>query len=376
MNGTVTSLFLLSFLTFGCTESETNSPNKTLTVTTWNVALSPNYVAYAVERQPAVLDALQTVDSDIICLQEVWFEPARDAVRAVLESNGYNVHIYLTEGGDASGGCTVEESDPLKNCVYDFECDKVDPESLVSCVTDNCGEELGQVSSECSGCMAQNLSLPVDEIMEQCIGVVGAIAFSHEGHNGLVLASKSPLSNIEEADFDASLNYRSYIKATIAEHDVQVVCTHLTADQSIPYTGKYSGYPEEQAQQVDQLLGVIASNPRLILIGDINTGPSNEAAGISAEIPENWQKFTDAGWSSHTASECTWCPDANSLINSGTDLTIDHVMTHTSWADGLTGTSTRLFEETVTIQDADGVDQVVNISDHFGMTTTLRWSAD
>jgi len=372
-------LLFLSLVGCGSSNStDDQSPHPgldhSISVTTWNVGLAYGYVDFAEERQSAIVQALAGLDSDVVCLQEVWTEDDQVAVQAKLEASGYRVHIYQTDGGGVTGGCSEEEAEPLKNCVYDNQCDEVPQDELVDCVTGKCGEQLAEVSSGCTGCLVQNLSLPVDEIMLQCIGVSGTGAFSYGGHNGLVLASKTPLESVEEVDFDASLTFRSYIKATVPAHNVDVVCTHLTASLSAPYTGAYSGYEEEQAQQIDQMLNALSTSTRTILMGDMNTGPTNTDAGTVSELPANYEKFTDAGWTSHTLETCTWCPDGNTLIGSGPDRTIDHIMTSSDWPSNTMASAVRNYDGVVSIQDENGVDMEVNLSDHFGMTATISWS--
>jgi endonuclease/exonuclease/phosphatase family metal-dependent hydrolase len=360
----------LFFLLVGCGQSP---EPKQITATTWNVGLAHGYVALAQARLGPVVDALAAIDSDVLCLQEVWSADDQMTVRAALENAGYEVHIYVTDGGGKTGGCTEEEAEPLKQCVFENACDQIPQDQLVDCVTGKCGETLAGVSGDCTGCLVQNLSLPVVEIMEKCIGVTGTGVFSYDGHNGLVLASKTPMTDIVEKDFDASLTYRSYIQAFIPAHEVTVVCTHLTASLSAPYAGSYSGYEEEQAQQVDQLVTELDTGQRIILMGDLNTGIDSTANDIVGELPNNFMKLSDANWTSHTMGACTWCPANNTLIGSGPDRTIDHILTNDVWSAALTSSKARILDGTVMVTGPDDETVETSLSDHYGMTVTLTW---
>jgi len=345
-------------------------------VVTWNVGLAYGYVPYAEERRAAVLEALGELDDHVVCLQEVWTVEDREAVRSVLESSGYTVEIYETTG--TGGGCSEEEVQPLLACIEEFGCE-THPDGLVGCVTGSCPTQLAELSSGCLGCLTVDLTRALPDMMTNCLENEEADGFAFSGHNGLVLATKDPETVFGHGDFEASLTWRSYITATIpklADCDPAldlVVCTHLTADLSnVPYTGSFGSYEAENAQQVDQLLAQVNPDQNVILLGDFNTGPELPENGLTAELPDNFTKFTDAGWITIFTEECTWCPDGNALLTDGApDRVIDHILLSPSLAASSAQTSVRVMDQGISIEDQSGEEMSAHLSDHFGVRGIL-----
>ena len=53
----------------------------TLTVETWNVGLAHGFVDHAAARLPAIVDAIEGADADVLCVQEAWEPGDRTALR-------------------------------------------------------------------------------------------------------------------------------------------------------------------------------------------------------------------------------------------------------------------------------------------------------
>ena len=375
-----TFLFLsLASCLVGCggENGGTGSPvAPTLSATTWNVGLAYGYVAYSTQRQAPVMEAIATLNSDVICLQEVWTPEDQTAAAAALKKAGYNVHIYVSKD-PGGGGCTAEEAAPLEKCATESGCNDLPQDDMVNCVVQNCGGHYAALSEGCKGCVASDLTRSIPEIVSNCVGANDAGTYAYKGHNGLVLASKFALKDVKEVDLKASLTWRSYIQATItiASGDkLNLVCTHLTANLSVPYDGDFSGWPEEQAQQLDQLVANLPASVPTVLMGDFNTGPDVETLSVSAELPDNFNKLVTAGWTAHLPGKCTWCPTENQVIGgTGNPHIIDHVITNSAFGANLTATSSRSMDESIQITDEDGDEVDVHLSDHFGVNVQLSW---
>ena len=350
---------------------------KTYTMITVNAGLAYGYVPYSEQRRDQVIAALSELDADVLCIQEVWNEPDYTEVEQTLTSKGYTVHVYVTDG-NTSQGCTEEEAQPLVDCSNENNCTELPGSEFTDCVLANCGAAIGQVSQGCLGCLANDLTRSLAEMQENCIGVEEVNSWAYGGHNGLIMALKDPDTEFEGSDFEASLNWRSSIKATapsmkntIPAID-SVICTHLTSYLSnVPYNGPFAGYTEENAQQVD---GLIATSPEgnHIIMGDLNVGPENTDAGISAELPENFAKFIEANWVAVNTSECTWCPPENNLLNDTSAMhNIDHILLNESLAAQVSTTNTIIWKDSITITDDENQEVEVHLSDHFGLRTEL-----
>ncbi|HIA02669.1 MAG TPA: hypothetical protein EYN66_12295 [Myxococcales bacterium] len=349
-----------------------------LTVVSWNVGLAHGYVPLGAARQPHVIAALDTIDADVICLQELWTEDDREAARAALEARGYNTHIHVPEiESEFKSACQEDLLLALKACLLEQCPETIGTDGMTTCAVDKCPTRVAPLGSDCIGCLTKDLTEHLDDIITRCIAETEVVPYSYSGHNGLLLATKTEMTAIAGVDLTASLTFRSYIQATINTSglgDITLACTHLSADLSVPYMGEFSGFPEEQSYQITDMLGALPADTPVILMGDMNTGPDIEDIQIAAELADNYQQFVDALWNSHLLSQCTWCPEENTLIGpGGNDHIIDHVMTH--GVDSSKVVSTRILAQKVTITNADNEEEESNLSDHFGVQVKMTLTA-
>ncbi len=355
-----------------------NGDGATVTAVTYNTGLAVGFVSLAAERQQPVADALAGLDADFVCLQEVWLTQdgdgnwTQDNIDTILAStaNTYPHNYYaITETmGEGGSACTEEEAGPLSECVM-TNCDGVPNGDLSGCVLTNCGDEFGAVSGGCQNCLIGQLGNSFEDIQAACVGGDGGSAYFSNGHNGLLLLSKHPLSNQSETTYPAVQVSRSLLSAT-AEHPdfgpVDLYCTHLTAAiGGVTYpsdVSMFSSYEEEQANQITEILAAVdASTNPAILFGDMNTGPAI-GDSVDAELPDNWATFASSGLFFPGIDEsnpfCTYCAD-NTLVDSTDSVYIDHIMT--SW-DPTVVRAERLYDQT---QDIAG--EANNLSDHYGV---------
>lgn len=376
---------LVSVLSLGCGDDNDSAPNNAnnasaaLVATSYNVGLARGFVESATERLGPVTDAISAYDADVLCLQEVWLvqdeegDWVDDQITQIVDSTAAQYpHNYFeitrAEGGVL--GCTEEEVAPLEAC-FVANCAEVPNDELTGCVTNNCGTEFGMVSQECGQCLIGELGGSFEEIKGACVGGASS-GFAYDGHNGLLLLSKHPLSKTTHTEFAAVQTARSVLEADVEHPDlgtVHVACTHLTADLSdianYPTDlSEFDSYAAEQQAQVDALVASLDGSVPTLLLGDFNTGPG--VGGNEAELPDNYQMFTDAGFSSpfvELEGQCTYCSD-NTLIGSTNDKIIDHVFIV---GDGLQATgAARVFDQT---QDIGGTQ--MNLSDHYGVELTV-----
>jgi len=344
---------------------------------TYNVGLAVGFVPLAEERKQAVINAIPDIDADVLCLQEVWLDQAEgvwsqdtiDGIIAASSSAFPHNYYVITEDEGEGAGCTEEEAAPLVACANEH-CSDVPPADLAGCILPNCGDEFGAVSTECSACLVGQLGNTFEDIQAACVGGTQS-AFYSNGHSGLLLLSKHPLSATFHEKMGAVQVSRSLLAANTTIPDVgnvRVYCTHLTADiTGVSYPGDdFPSYEAEQKVQVERLIALVgAETLPTVVLGDFNTGPATNQ--LDAELPANYQLFVDAGWVNiyvdFEDAECTYC-SGNTLVGNSGDKVIDHVFL--SGATPVEPSAAIIFSETVSI---DG--QTTHLSDHYGVRASF-----
>lgn len=348
---------------------------------TFNAGLARGFVPYAAERIQPVTEAIAAHDSDVLCVQEVWFDEEIDAVLEGVKDTYHHSMVYKTESDELNDGCGMEEAEVLADCVRE-KCSDVPQDQLGSCGIGMCGTEFSAASVPCQTCVAANLHQDIDAIIATCEG--GGPKYSSGGRNGLILLSKHELKNQTEVSFTSNLTQRAAIRAEVEIADfgtLTTYCTHLAADLSntlaYPADNNYSSFGEEQAGQIDELLAWIDAQEdpgRVLIMGDINTGPA--LGELTGELPENFEKFEAAGWVSvfaqSDAPQCTFCLD-NTIETDGDDkledgspgVLIDHIFADSDTNATVKG-SARVFDQ---LQEIAG--EQLHLSDHYGVQVTL-----
>lgn len=354
-----------------------------LVLTTFNVGLAFGYVEDASGRVEPTIAAINDSDADILCVQELWTNQGEMAMwtqevieRVLTGTEGTYGHQYWlrTESPDDAepSGCTIEEAQPLEDCAV-AACGDISPENIADCVLDSCGDEFNAVSSGCQSCMVSNLGMPLDDIITACKGVA-TDGIVYDGHNGLAVLSRHPLTTTEHLAMEYALTARSvlHVRAEPELGDaVDVYCTHLASDLSqtlaYPEGGAYGSYAEENAAQTTAMLDFVqdtASEDTVVLMGDFNHGPG--------ELPDNYQQVLDAGYADPIADagvSCSFCGD-NTLLGGATDVDdlIDHIYVQTT---GMVESASIVFDQVVEIMRADGSSGSSNLSDHYGVRVEL-----
>ncbi len=380
-----TSLTLAATLTAalvatGCGSESGNGTTEKLTVATWNLGLAYNFVPLAKERKDLAIEAAAAANADVLCIQEVWTEDDLAAMETAAKAAGFTeVWVEKTKEDAAAlpAACTEGDTKDLQPCA---EKNCLGDKNLADCVQTKCGKQLGAVSDTCLTCLASNLHLTLPEILDTC--AKGGAKYTYGGLTGIMLLSRKPLKNKKHTVLDSTLVRRGVLRAEVdapGGGTVQIACTHLTAGlSSVKYTGTYGGWDKEQAAQVDDLIGLMrkASEGASIIMGDLNTGVK-KGATIVDEFPENYAKFTAAGYvDPHMDREgtlCTFCGD-NTLVATGADKggeggVIDHVMIR-GFA-GTIGAVKRTHDAKVKLTTAEG-EKESHLSDHFGISVVLE----
>jgi hypothetical protein len=401
ITGLLVGLLATGFMS-GCSDSSDSSGSKpqpdakSLTVTTYNAGLAPNFVRYTNERLPANEVLLADYDSDVICFQEVWLdeqvERIKEAVSAELPHT-YSVPPEQIYSEDAA--CTAEEIEGLENCSREL-CPDLSGADLIACAPAQCGVFFLDLSPTCNDGVIASVGIPdvtVDLLVENVTQPTGL--FSYGGSLGLVLASRYPLQNREFQDFieDSSASHRGalYADIEIGGDSVLLGCTHVTANLSAvdyPPSGKHGSWGGENRFQQEELIAFAnrkAGGRPILMAGDFNCGLANAGTGADEELPENCQTWLDDGFASPAAEElpCTFCNDENLvlMVDGGSgNVMIDHVYTKNLNANATTQVR-RVFDDPVSIEATDPPSELqpedspimMHPSDHFGVELNVQW---
>lgn len=359
----------------------------TLTVETWNVGLAHGFVDHASARLPAIVDAIESADADVLCLQEAWEPKDRTALLSALRGTYPNAHLTTVEQKKASQAPVCKKKDlfgdgNFVSCMTG-ECGDLTGDAKTDCIIDECGPALESLKSskpECANAlMAQVGKSSISALWNVIRPWRPTGLYAYGGSDGLVMVSKLPLANTRVVDFTdiSTLNRR---RALAAEVDVSgtpvtVACTHLTADLSgiAPYPGAFPSWADENLAQVDRLIEKLGTSGPTVALGDFNCGLDDEALGIKGELAESCLAIEGAGYADPAREvwpECTWCADNLLNLDGGEhhNALIDH-----AYVRGLTPVEggSRYTQQVTVDTKADGLKKT-NLSDHMGYGVTLR----
>lgn len=352
--------------------------------TTYNLGLATGYVDYAEERRPKLVELLQTLGSDVICMQEVWTEDdAKAVVAGVAATYPYSYYEIIEDNTVGPPACTEADTVDLLACVEE-KCDGVPSSEITNCVLNNCSAEFGALPDACVNCLAANIGKEIPEIVSICRA--GSPKFTYGGANGLLVVSRAPISNPQHLKLESSLVQRSVIGVTVNLPQlgkVAVACTHIASDLSkdIPYTGPYASYEAEnkaQAEGVRDFMATYGASASLkVIMGDINSGPGFGTT-VTPEIPlAGYSVLKDAGFAvfpsaiGDSGMFCSFCAD-NALNNDDiASLQLDHIALSIMPA-GFSPAITRIATEPITITLEDGSTVTTNASDHYGVSLRLN----
>ncbi len=374
-------IFVLCLTLMACGSDEGDGqggPTNQLSVATFNVGMARGYVDHAAERFEHIVSALRDLeDTDVICIQEIWADEDIEALKSGVAATYPESYMHRTQLSDFTDGeintpaCTMEEAAPLVACAVPL-CDG--EADLASCVLGNCEAEFNATSADCQACAAGNLGLGnVPDIVAACTSG-DAAQYVYDGHNGLLILSKTPIENTQMTNLSSFLTVRSVLYGEV--QGLGIACTHLTATLSEPeYNGEYDSYGAENAAQVATLLDYVemqSGGGPAIIAGDFNNGPA-VGTEIEADLADNYALFEAAGWANVGVASgealCTWCAD-NPMLSSGTrNRMIDHVMVKGASSSDYA----RLFDGQIDIEKDDGSMLSVCLSDHYGLKATISW---
>jgi endonuclease/exonuclease/phosphatase family metal-dependent hydrolase len=410
-------LFCVCILLVGCDDSSEPRDPQEVAVDTFNVALAGAFIPYESERRQPIAEAIAEMESDIVCLQEVWTQADKELIRETARANFPHSVLFEndldTPVNDATdqmgetppapttvpcpdieapqGGVTIaDQMNTAVDCVVEFCSTDEGYTTSASCASTNClGAVIPLVTGDaqqqrCYACVATQLpTSKLADIGTNCTTVVNQdLAF--EGQNGVMILSRYPLSDAENWVIPGTWNRRVIIRATATlpnEATLDMYCNHLTPifdDLAFPYTGQYgndnngaAGWESEQYLQAQKLIAFVqdrSGDSPAVILGDLNTGRAYPAQDIIEEGADTLN-LLEATFPAALASDyeplCTFCAD-NPVTDTASSVWIDHILLYNLESDSVLSTA-RVFDQDVV--PVDGM--TVPLSDHFGMRSVI-----
>lgn len=380
---------------------------------TLNVGLAGSFVPNEDARRAVIPGELAALESDVVCLQEVWTQADKDAIEAAI--GGTFPHIVsFTHDLDTEIDDATDQNGEVPPAPTMPPCGTAELEGFldaaITCVADNCstipGSEEGMTTStdcaqsnclsavtdllvggpenqRCYGCLAS--SLPVETLADMrtlCTTEVNA-GLAFRGQSGVMIASKHPLTEADDFVMPGTWNRRIVAAATVTLPDdveVDVYCNHLTPifnNVAFPYTGQYGedrtgapGWAAEQELQAQKLAAYVASRSGdrpAVILGDMNAGRAIEGTDLENEGIATMDVL-EANFELAMPDEprATFTPDNGNNVEDTDNVWIDHIWLYGS----LTATDVEVtFEEDLVPLD-DG--SMVPLSDHYGMKALIQ----
>ncbi len=247
---------------------------RSLRTVTINAGLAPGVVGLSTPRiAPFAEESARSMrDADVMCFQEVWTKEAKDAVISAL---GPDIHTYYieTRGENERAGidaCTFPEIEGVADCGTDACGDLPDEEQTI-CAREKCHGELVSMymgrAYECLNCVAAMVGHSVDEIVGRCLqpdngSTVQGVSRAYDGQNGIILASRYPLSHPEAIRLRASFSNRVALLATIEPDGfgpIEIACTHVsTWNELPPNQPEFADWNEEMIGQIETVSARLA----------------------------------------------------------------------------------------------------------------------
>jgi len=326
-----------------------------------NGALRP----YEQQRRQPLVDALSNLDSDVLCVTEIWSDADKQLLAETAKAKGllfsylpaHDWSTPITDPTDQNGNVPEPPSaapcaasiqkmnstlDWIRDtCVAGEEDQKAgDVNAYMDCLAKKALSELSNLADAdgaCETCVFTQLLAPetIGFIRDQCANnPLALLAF--RGASGVMVLSKHPIVDPEELVLPSSAWRHSVIRAPLRLSNgaaIDYYCGSASQPAQgcllLPYIGSYGGEGDCASQWRAELVlqsekinrWVKSKSSRAILAGDFNTGMGRVVGGsavLDEQYPEAYEALSNglieavpAGYS----PKCTQCPKDNLLLN-------------------------------------------------------------
>jgi endonuclease/exonuclease/phosphatase family metal-dependent hydrolase len=408
--------FTLFTLLGGCSDNGGSEPS--VAIETYNLALAGSFIAYEQQRRELLPDAIANSDADILCLQEVWAQADKEAIRDAASAKFPNVFIVednlltpLDDPEDQNGDippppttvpCPEGNTQNAMNAAIDCvarECNTLSPgdengqTSSIDCAIANCIASVASLlgAPRCYACLSTQLPTSTEQ----------DLAF--DGQNGVMILSRYPLKDQVHWVIPGTWNRRVIMSATAelpGGKELDVYCNHLTPvfdGLAFPYTGQYgagqtdaAGWEAELLLQTQKLIDhveVTSGQTPAVILGDLNAGRDYPPQDIFADGEAALDLLETAFTPAYTADyvpQCTFCI-SNPVREPGADDVsnwIDHIHLYNLPATSVVTTERTFDEDVLSVPAGAGGagggggsggagEMLVPLSDHFGMRSVI-----
>ncbi len=258
-------------------------PFVALRIATWNTMLQP-WLPYE-SRVINVIQNLSKANLDVIHLQEVWTEEARDRIVAAVGKK--YPYRYWSPAVQRSAGCFLpgfEQSiNDFISCAINTGTDTRTLEQPVAPIDPFCqflGLNIALWNQPCYECIVNTMqNLPSGDPgafgATTLCGQNNGVKYSHQGNLGRLILSRYPITDVEDVPFTAYSHRRVNTYATIA--GVRFAFVHWPSNV-LHDIDPALGPLQTGALQPDLAQNVLVHAPRVV-VGSFNSGPNYQPDG-------------------------------------------------------------------------------------------------
>lgn len=349
---------------------------KDLVVDVFNTQLNGAFSTYESQRRQPILDSLSNLDSDVLCVTEIWSDADKKALAEAAKAKGFEYSYYAEHTWDTPIDDPTDKDGNVPAAPTTAPCANTTAEmnTVIDCLRDKCmgGNEDAKPDATFKDCIMQCAQgglitlISGDLELRTCWSCIFTQYASYEssawtrdqcannpkaryvfrGNDGAMILSKHPFKGTPDAWVLPATEWRvSVLRAPIQKGGsdgpvVDTYCTVLTTPSTScltrPYTGQYGGdlsnpmectkqWAAELELQSGKLVNYVkrrsdGTNARAIVAGDFYSGQgytSGDIEVLKAQFPESYQKligaFAEAVPIGYTP-ECTLCPADNPII--------------------------------------------------------------
>lgn len=335
---------------------------------------------------------------DILCIQDLYGDKTLEETKKMLKNRyGYDYSLYVkTANKDKDlefipeetieAACSMNDIAPVISCVME-NC----PDYDAGCIVKNCWSDFLELPKDCRNCMLSGGIEAISggdylEILAKCQEPTTIPAkkleYEFSGNNGILLASKLPMSNKTPIKLRSYNRLRMALAADVRKAGIgkiQVICTGLSPLSDEDYGGFDESWEEEQLTQVKQILEIPVKEDvvQRVILGDFNGNfaggeniEENNSAPLALIAEEGWHDpYFDVGDDSEL--DCTVCRENPFVPDSFKGAVPDHIFFEKK--EGFKFLSRRVFfNEFIDLNKEAGSKVTYSVSDHYGIFSKMQ----
>lgn len=269
----------------------------------WNTMLQP-WLPY----KSGVIQALTKTNLDVLALQEVWTDAAKNRILSdpiIRDKYPYHYHAPAEQKRGACVAVPRFYQEDFISCLTATGIDTRTLEQPVTPVSNECklqGTFLTLSSQACYSCIVNTLqerspSFPALGVIERCEEGDEVVEYAHGGSPGMLILSKRPLQEIEVVPYTTHQIRRVIVYATVA--GVRFAFVHLPLNYLAEIDSSLASF-QRGPTQAELVQDLIAKRPDVV-VGDFNSGPDYQPAGHNLLVANGYNPLF---------SKPTYCPQS------------------------------------------------------------------